>query len=98
VRIVTGVDGITLQEMAVDHTQKQNYKDKVNYIRAISYLCKIPGSRSKCIIHDIERLNRYYGIPPEFRAVYLKYKVKDSFRFKICQYLTELNELTYNSK
>jgi hypothetical protein len=95
---VTGEDGIILQEMAVDPTQKQSLKDQLNYIRAINFLCKMRGSRQTCTIHEIERLNRYYGVPLAFREIFPRYKVKYSFKFRICQYIAEISELTYNSK
>ena len=95
---MSGADGITLHEMVVDPTQNQNYKDQLNYVRAISFLCRMRGSRQTCTIHEIERLNRYYGVPLAFRDVYPRYKVKYSFKFKICQYIAEISEMTYSSK
>jgi hypothetical protein len=94
---VAGVDGITSQEMEEVHMQSKNLKDCRNYIRAISWLCKRPGSRSTCVIHFIERLNRYYGIPPEFRDIYPRYKVANSFKFRICEYITAITEIIHNS-
>ena len=87
---VTEEAGTILQEMVMDHSTKKNYKDQTNYIRAISFLCKQPESKRKCIIHYIERLNRYYGIPSEFRELYEQHKVPGTFRFRICEYLTAI--------
>jgi len=86
----TGEDGIILCEQEKDRTMKWSSEDRKNYIRAISYLCKRYESRRTCIIHHIERLNRYYGIPPEFQEIYPKYKVPNSFRFRICEYIKKI--------